>query len=73
MLKVTSLSTIVSTNPQFNEDEEEEEERIFPSTVPHIQNHMVTKPKFIEYSSSGPPIFHFLAIPLVKSLYHYIL
>ena len=60
MLKVTSLSTIFFTNPQrtsFNE--EKEEERILPSTVPHIQNRMVTKTKLIMIRTS------FLAIPLV--------
>ena len=42
MLKVASLSTIVSTNPQHTSvDKEKEKERIFPSTFPHIQNRMV--------------------------------
>jgi hypothetical protein len=42
MLKVTSLSTIVSTNPQRTTfDEEKEKERIFPSTFSHFQNRMV--------------------------------
>jgi hypothetical protein len=42
MFKVASLSIVVSTNPQRTfDDEEKEEERILPSTVPHIQNHMV--------------------------------
>ncbi len=46
MLKVTSLSIIVPTDPQctpFNE--EKEKEGIFPSTFPHIQNRMVIKTK----------------------------
>ena len=46
MLKVAPLSTVVSSPQRTSFDEEEKEkERIFPSTVPYIQNHLVTKTK----------------------------
>ena len=41
MFKVTSLSIVVYTNQERTTFDEEKEERILPSTVPHIQNHMV--------------------------------
>jgi hypothetical protein len=53
-LKVTSLSTIVSTNPQRTTfDEEKEKERIFPSTFPHIQNRMVIAQKHMLFMTGN--------------------
>jgi hypothetical protein len=67
-LKVTSLSAIVSTNPQRTAfDEEKEKERIFPSTFSHIQNHMVITQKHMLFMirTSRLLIWAFLATPLV--------
>jgi hypothetical protein len=75
MVKVTSLSDIVSTSAQRTSfDEEKEEKRIFPSAVPHIQNHMVTKNKIHFCLRPGHShLLDFLATPLVMPPYHYIL
>jgi hypothetical protein len=67
-LKVTSLSTIVSTNPQRTTfGEEKEKERIFPSTFSHIQNRMVITQKHMlsMIGTSHLLIWAFLATPFV--------
>jgi hypothetical protein len=77
MLKVTSLSAIISPSAQRTSfDEEKEEEGIFSSAVPHIQNRMVTSTKTHsvhdqDLSSSSPRLI--LRYLLRCPPYHYFL